>query len=74
MDAIIQVFLLSSESDCAFFNLNLIVWIVGEECPTIGFQPSSLEQIFHCAMCLKERIEDLVLGFRDHSNGSDDWV
>jgi hypothetical protein len=50
------------------------VWIVEEECSIVGFQPFSLKQIFRCAMCFRERIEDLVLGFRDHSNGSDEWV
>jgi hypothetical protein len=48
------------------------MWIVGEECPTVGLQTSSPHQVFCCAMCFREVVENVVLGFKDQSKGNDD--
>ncbi len=54
-----------------FLVLILLCGTFGEKCAIVGFQPFSLEEIFHCATCFRERIEDFVLGFKDHSDGND---
>ncbi len=49
------------------------MWIVGEKCPTIGFQTFSAQQVFHYAMCFRE-VVDVKSGFKDQSKGNDEWV
>jgi len=49
------------------------VWIVGEKCPTIGFQTFPPQQVFHYAMCYREVVY-VILGFKDQSKGNDEFV
>lgn len=50
------------------------MWIVGEECPIASLQTSSPHQVFHYAMCFKEVVENVILGFRDQSKGNDECI
>ncbi len=35
---------------------------------------SSPHQVFHCAMCFKEVVENVILGFKDQSKGNDECI